>query len=101
MISNNISSIQAHQSWMNSNSNNVANVNTERYVPTETTLNENGQNSVRADNVAASDTGATQSQTDLATELTDQITIEKGVGVNVAAIKTEDQILGTLLDMKA
>lgn len=35
-ISSNISSIQAHQNMMNSSANNVANVNTNRFVPTDT-----------------------------------------------------------------
>jgi len=99
-ISNNISSIQAHQAMLNTTANNVANVNTDGYVPTDTRITDNG-NSVSAYNVKASDNGSVTSQTDLAKEIPDEIIAQDAVGVNVAAIKTQDQMFGTLLDIKA
>ena len=41
-----------------------------------------------------------RSNTDLAKELTDQILIEKGSAVNVKAINTQNEMLGTLMDIK-
>ena len=99
-ISNNISSIQAHQAMLNTTANNVANVNTDGYVPTDTRITDNG-NSVSAYNVKASDNGSVTSQTDLAKEIPDEIIAQDAVGVNVAAIKAQDQMFGTLLDIKA
>jgi len=70
-ISSNISSIQNTQTMMNQSAVNVSNIN-----------NEN-------------------SQTDLAKEMTDQITFSNTTKADVTAIRTEDEMLGTLLDLKA
>jgi flagellar hook protein FlgE len=99
-ISNNISSIQAHQTMMNTNANNVANVNTDGFIPSDTRMSDGG-GSVIANTRVADDTGSTKSQTDLAKELPDQIIVEDAVEANVVAIKTQDEILGSLLDIKA
>ncbi|MEA3373879.1 MAG: hypothetical protein U9Q62_09335 [Campylobacterota bacterium] len=101
MISSNVSSIQAHQTLMNNNANNVANTNTDGFVPTNGTVSESAGNAVTANLSEATDTGSAQSQSDLSKELTDQIVIEDVVDANAAAIKTQDQMFGTLLDIKA
>ena len=101
MISSNVSSIQAHQSWMNNSADNVANVNSDRYRPKDTTLqNANGQN-VTANTTVADNTGSQRSQTNLAKEMPDQISIQRGVEANANAIKTQNDFFGTLLDIKA
>lgn len=99
-ISNNISSIQAHQSMMNTSANNVANVNSDGFVPRDTrmTANEGG---VRANTRMADDNGSTKSQSDLAKEIPDQIIAQDATAVNVAAIKTQNEMFGSLLDIKA
>ena len=99
-ISSNLSSIQAHQTLLNNSAYNVANVNTDGFIPTQTTLNDTGD-SVTASSAKATDNGSPRSQTDLAKEIPDQIIAQDGVAVNVTAIKTEDEMLGTLLDIKA
>lgn len=99
-ISTNVSSIQAHQRMINTSANNVANVNTDGFIPSDTRMS-NSNNNVSAKNIKADDNGMTKSQTNLAKEIPDMIVAEKGVGVNVAAIKTQDEMLGSLLDMKA
>lgn len=99
-ISNNISSIQAHQSMLNNSASNVANVNTNSFVPTNTNIS-GGENNVRAENSKADNNGSKMSQTDLAKEITDQIVSVDATSVNVSAIKTQDEMLGSLLDIKA
>lgn len=99
-ISNNVSSIQAHQTMMNTNANNVANVNTDSFKPSDTRMSDDG-NSVTANNVKADDTGSLKSQTDLAKEIPDQIIAQDATAANVAAIKTQDEMFGSLLDIKA
>ena len=99
-ISSNISSIQAHQTMMNTNANNVANVNTDGFVPSDTRMSSDAS-SVTANTRQADDNGSLKSQTDLAKELPDQMIVEDVTAANVAAIKTKDEMLGTLLDMKA
>ncbi len=99
-ISNNISSIQAHQTMMNTNANNVANVNSNGFVPSDTKII-NQENSVSAHTRKADDNDSSRSQTDLSKELPEQIIIEDATAVNVTAIKTQDEMFGTLLDIKA
>jgi len=99
-ISSNVSSLQANQTFANNNAHNIANVNSDGFVPTTTTISEGSGDSVKANSTLATDNGSLKSQTDLAKELPDQITIENVQGANVAAIKTQDELFGTLLDIK-
>ena len=99
-ISNNISSIQAHQTMINTSAHNIANVNTDGFVPSDTKMSSSGS-AISTNIRQADDNGSLKSQTDLAKEIPDQIIAQNTSGVNVAAIKTQDEILGTLLDIKA
>jgi flagellar hook protein FlgE len=99
-ISNNVSSLQANQVFMNNNANNIANVNSNGFIPTDTQMIDN-KRSVEAISRVADDTGSKISQTDLAKELPDQITIGGVAEANVSAIKTQDEMFGSLLDIKA
>ena len=99
-ISNNISSITAHQTMLNNSAHNVANVNTDKFIPSSTVIADNN-GSVSASSRKADDTHSQRSQTDLAKEFTDQIITEKATSVNVSSIKTQDEMFGTLLDIKA
>ncbi len=101
MISSNVSSIQAHQTFMNNNANNIANVNTDGFRPSDTRLRSSSDDSVTADTSIADDNGSKKSQTNLAKEIPDQITIASAVGANVSAIKTQNEMFGSLLDIKA
>ncbi|NOX16581.1 MAG: flagellar biosynthesis protein FlgE [Epsilonproteobacteria bacterium] len=88
----NVSSIGAHNDWMSNSANNVANINTNDFEASETTLdNENTE--------VVANSNQTQNRTDLAKELTNQISITKGVEANTQAIKTADKLIGSLLDM--
>lgn len=99
-ISNNISSIQAHQNMMNVSANNVANVNSDGFVPSNAKI-VSGNNSINTDVSKADDNGSKISQTDLAKEIPNQIVAKEATAVNVTAIKTQDEMLGSLLDIKA
>lgn len=99
-FSSNISSLIAHQDFANANAHNIANVNTDGFVPTRTTLSNNGS-SVSANFASADDNGSALSQTDLTKELTDQIVIENGHEVQGSAVRTQDEMLGSLLDILA
>ncbi len=96
MISSNISSINAHQNWLNNSAHNTANVNTEDFTPNNTTINGASENSVVANSSPAS-----QTQTDIANELTNQINIERATEANAVSIRAEDQMMGSLLDIRA
>ncbi|MCW8895121.1 MAG: hypothetical protein OQK48_00760 [Sulfurimonas sp.] len=99
-ISNNISSIQAHQTMMNNNAHNVANVNTDKFRPTDTVMSETGS-SVTANSRKTDDTGSQKSQTDLSKEIPDQMIVQGATSANVSAIQTQDEMFGSLLDIKA
>lgn len=90
----NSTAMMAMSNWMNTSANNVANVNTQDYKAIQTNIS--NQN-----NAVVAQSSQTENSTDLATELTDQITIDKSSEANANTIKTQDEMLGSLLDMKA
>ena len=96
-ISNNVASITANQTVLNSTANNIANVNTDKYVPKDTIVTNNLSTNTRL----ADNTGNKMSQTNLSKEIPDLIVEEKVNAVNVNAIKTQDEMFGSLLDIKA
>ncbi len=100
-ITSNISSIAAQQTLMNTNANNIANVNTDGFIPTDTKVISTTDNSVGTSKRLADDNGSAKSQTDLTKEITDQITVQNATALNVTAIKTQDEMFGSLLDTKA
>jgi len=101
MISSNVSSIVSNQTYMNNSANNVANLNTDRFVPQNTVIKESGKDSTQAITSRADDNKSEKSQTNLTKEITDQISIEKVTEANVNAIRTQNEMLGSLLDIKA
>ena len=99
-FSSNVSSLIAHQEFANANAHNIANVNTDGFVPTRTTLSsESG--GVSANFKSAGDNGSALSQTDLSREFTDQVIVQNGHEVQGTVIRTQDEMLGALLDILA
>jgi len=99
-ISNNLSSVSAHQSMLNNSANNVANVNSDNFIPNNTNIT-NKKDSVVANTRKADDTGSNKSQTDISKEIPDQIIAQNATSVNISTIKTQDEMFGSLLDIKA
>jgi len=91
MIYSNINALQAHQTLMDINANNVSNVNTGKFKATDAKIVDKLEISAYI----------TDSGTDLTKELTDQIIIENGFKAQAPAIKTQDEMTKTLLDIKA
>ena len=100
-ISSNMASINSHQTMMNTSANNVANLNTDGFRPSDTRISNSDGSSPQASTRLSADTGSTRSQTDVAKELTDQIIAQDVTAVNVSSMKTQDEMLGSLLDVKA
>jgi flagellar hook protein FlgE len=90
----------SNQTWMNNSAANVANVNTDKYVPRDTTISDTQNGGTKANTTLATSNGSEKSQTDLTKEMTDQIAIEKTAASNVQAIRTQNEMLGSLLDIK-
>ena len=86
----NINSMQAHQSWIDRNANNIANINSDSYK-SERTIIKDGP-------MAVGET--TDHKVDLTKEMSDQIVASKGFDVQANVIRAYDELLGTLLDMK-
>ena len=90
MIGSNLNALTAHTAWMGNNAHNIANVNTPEFGATATRIDA-GPNAVAQ---------PTASPTDLSRELPEQIVIEGGFAAQISAIRTQDEMLGTLLDTK-
>lgn len=90
----------SNQVYMNNSAQNVANINTDNYVPRNTTITDTQNGATKANTSLATDNGSQQSQTDLSKEITDQINLEKTTATNVQAIKTQNEMLGSLLDIR-
>ena len=99
-FSANVSSMISHQNFSNNNAHNIANVNTDGFIPSKTTLHETA-GGVKAVSQAATDNGSSLSQTDLTREITDQVIVQNGHEVQGTAIRTKDEMMGTLLDLFA
>jgi len=87
----NVNSMMAHQTLMNVNANNIANVNSKDFKANEANI----------DNNLKVSENSTNKPTDITKELTNQIPIADGFEAQAPVIKTENQMMGILLDMKA
>ena len=88
----NANSMMSMSNWMSNSANNVANLNTQDYSATRTTMSNSG-------NAVVANSTKTGNPTDLAKEVTDQMTIEKSVDANAQTIKSQDTMIGSLLDL--
>ena len=88
----NANAMSSISNWMNNNSHNVANDNTENFSATRTTMNNSG-------NAVDAQSAKTQNGTDLSKEMSDQIVIDKSFEANAQSIKTKDDMIGSLLDL--
>ena len=87
----NANSMMAHQTLMDINANNVANVNTKDFSAKEGRIG----NNLEVNQVD------TNKPTDLTKEIANQIVIEDGFDAQAPVIQTQDAMLGTLLNIKA
>lgn len=98
-ISNNISSIGAHQTMLDTTANNIANINTDKFVPKDVKIT-NISNSVHANVREMDDSGTKRSQTDLVKEISNEIIAQDATTVNINVIKAQDEMMGTILNIK-
>ncbi|MEO1928549.1 MAG: flagellar basal body rod C-terminal domain-containing protein [Nautiliaceae bacterium] len=90
MMINNINSLQAYQTLIDVNANNIANVNTEDFNSTDARI------------VDKLDISSYQEEgVNITKELTNQIVIEDGFKAQLPAIKTQEEMDKTILDIKA
>jgi len=85
-----IRSMQAHTTWMQNSAHNVANLNTQNFDAKNT----------RIESDTRAVTQPSGQATRLAKEMADQIVLSDGFEAQGVTIRTQDAMLGTLLDMK-
>jgi len=101
-INSSMSSLYAHQDLLNSSAHNIANSVTENFERTDTRLVEGANETVEASYTKIENAEENPySNTDLAKEFTDQILSYHATGANAVAIETQNDVSGTLLDIKA
>jgi len=86
----NSTSMMAHQSLMSVTANNIANVNSDNFSAKDAKIENNLEVNIRD----------TNKPTNLTKEMTDMITTQNGFDAQSPVIKTENEMLGTLLNLK-
>jgi flagellar hook protein FlgE len=99
-INNSTSSIYAHQQLLNSSAHNIANSNTANFERQDTRIVEGSNETVKAVSKTIENSNP-YSNTDLVKEMTDNILSYNVVGANAVSIQTQNEVSGTLLDIKA
>ncbi len=112
-INSSLSGLLALQKKNESIANNTANVNTEGYKKTRVTLNEEAVGGVSAtvskvetpgplvvENTSAGETQQEQSNVDIGEEIPEQLLTKRFYQANLKTIQTQDEMLGSLLDIK-
>jgi len=107
-----LSALNAFDKKMNVIANNVANVETERFKKSRATLVEGPGNSVNVEITQPEDPGPPavevtdgqieekeMSNVDLAEEIPQSIVAQKGYEANLATIRTQDEMLNSILDI--
>lgn len=106
------SALQSYQTATDVTANNVANINTGGYTAKSTTLAETRPAGVKVAAIAKSassindsqphvQVARNQSNVDLAKEKTDEITSFRAYQANAKTVQTTDDMLGTVINMKA
>lgn len=110
---NSISALNAFGTRMGVTSNNVANVNSDGFKSSRTVLEEGQNSSVKARIQKSTDPGPMvqdelsangmkeMSNVDLAKEIAGTIPTQRGYEANLKMVRTQDEILGQVIDMKA
>ena len=90
-----VSSINAHQAWLDNSAANVAGVNNQNPLKRESTIASDGANTPQTV------TNVSEKPVEIAKEMTDQIMIPQAAEANADAIRTQDEMTGTLLNILA
>lgn len=91
-----VSALSAYTTRLNVTANNVANMNTEGFRPSEATTSESANGGV-----SATIRHLEIPEVDITKEMVDLIITEIGFKANLKAIRTEDDLAGSILDIKA
>jgi len=89
-----LSGLNAYESKLNVTANNVANLNTENFKPSEATANDNAGQGV----YVTISKSATQ-EVDLSKEMVDLTTSKNGFEANLKTIKAADEMTKSIIDI--
>ncbi|MFH1153902.1 MAG: flagellar basal body rod C-terminal domain-containing protein [Pseudomonadota bacterium] len=106
-IGNAVSAMRAFGTAMSSTANNIANAQSQGYKKTMAVIEQAGNDqgvtvsiSRDASQGYVDDQGNELSNVDIAREITSTIATEAGFKANVASVRTMDEMVGSLLDIK-
>lgn len=102
-LNSGLSGLKAHMSALDSTAHNVANANTAGFVPQQVSFQEQpaGGSTVSISREGVSLALQEQSGTDLTSEIVQSIQFKTGFDLSAKIVKTADELLGTLIDIKA
>lgn len=113
-ISSAVSGLQAYSQKTQATANNVANMNTDGFQRDVVTFSSQVPQGVSAnvtkdlspgaqveENTGSGTEMVEQSNTELATEMTDLITERNGLSANIKTLQTTDQMMQSLIDIRA
>ena len=97
-----LSGLLGYQTALDSSAHNIANASTGGFTPEQASFNENATGGVIVSLSRGADTAPSNpSGTDLTTEMVHSIQYQAGFDINAQVVKTADQVLGTLVNIKA
>ncbi len=96
LISGMVQTLNAYQERLNKIAQNTANVLTEGYRPLETVFRQDSAGGVRAETRAMEK----EDIVDLSKEITDKIAVETGYKAAISVVKTEQEMMQALLNIK-
>ncbi|BBB60362.1 hypothetical protein UNDYM_2092 [Undibacterium sp. YM2] len=102
-LNSGLSGLQAYARALDSSGHNVANASTAGFVPQQVSFQEQPAGGVIANISKEGSSLASQEQsgTDLNTEIVQSLQFKTGFDLSAKIIKTKDELLGTLIDIKA
>ncbi|MFZ6658246.1 flagellar basal body rod C-terminal domain-containing protein [Undibacterium sp. TJN19] len=102
-LSSGLSGLQAYSRALDSSGHNVANANTNGFVPQQVSFQEQPAGGVIANisKAGSSLSASDASGTDLNSEVVQSIQYKAGFELSAKIVKTSDELLGTLIDIKA
>ena len=101
IIQNNLNSIKAHQNWINNNIHNIANANSNRFRPQDTTLINDKNGNFTAKTNKTSSNVSEKSQTGSTKKISEHSFLQKNIEADTKITRDKDDMFGTLLDTKA
>lgn len=97
-----LSGLKTYQSALDSTANNIANASTKGYQPEQVNFQEQSSGGVTATISKSGLAASTESSgTDLTTEIVNSIQYKAGFDLSAKIVKTNDEVLGTLVNIKA